>query len=114
MQGEEDGEEGGKEGGKDAGRAAYLEADCAFHRALFDAGGNRLLGSLGRAIDVALEHCFAVSTRAPGAVEGALPAHRAVVEAVESGNPAAASKAVLRIIDATEREIAESLNATRK
>ncbi|MFC7303433.1 FadR/GntR family transcriptional regulator [Streptomyces monticola] len=90
-------------------REGYVEADCAFHRALFDASGNRLLGSLGRAVDVALEHCFAVSTRAPGAVEGALPAHRAVVEAVESGDPAAASKAVLRIIDATEREIAESL-----
>ncbi|MGW0732356.1 hypothetical protein [Streptomyces sp. NPDC002851] len=54
-----------------------------------------------------------MSTRAAGAVEGALSAHRAVVEAVESGNPAAASKAALRIIDATEREIAGSLKEAR-
>ncbi|MER5177264.1 FadR/GntR family transcriptional regulator [Streptomyces sp. NPDC002896] len=90
------------------GRSGYVEADTAFHRALLDASGNRLLGSLGRAIDIALEHSFAVSTQTPGAVEASLPAHRAVVEAVEGGDPAAASAAVLGIIDSAEREIAES------
>ncbi|GAB2879561.1 FCD domain-containing protein [Streptomyces mayteni] len=90
------------------GRPGYVEADIAFHRALLDASGNRLLGSLGRAIDIALEHSFAVSTRTPGAVASALPAHRAVVAAVEAGDPAAAAAAVLGIIEATEREIAAS------
>lgn len=96
------------------GRPGYVDADRAFHRALLDASGNRLLGSLGRAVDVALEHCFDVSTQVPGAAEASLPAHRAVVEAVESGDPVAASAAVLRIIDATEREIAESLRSGRR
>jgi DNA-binding FadR family transcriptional regulator len=90
------------------GRGGYVEADITFHRALLDASGNRLLGSLGRAIDIALEHSFAVSTQTPGAVEASLPGHRAVVEAVEAGDPAAASAAMLGIINAAEREIAES------
>jgi DNA-binding FadR family transcriptional regulator len=89
-------------------RGGYVEADISFHRTLLDASGNRLLGSLGRAIDIALEHSFAVSTQTPGAVEASMPGHRAVVAAVEAGDPAAASAAMLGIIDAAEREIAES------
>jgi DNA-binding FadR family transcriptional regulator len=90
------------------GRDGYVEADIAFHRALLDASGNHLLGSLGRAIEIALEHSFAVSTQTPGAVKGSLPAHRVIAEAVESGDAAAASTAVMEIIEAAEREIAES------
>ncbi|WP_329473433.1 FadR family transcriptional regulator [Streptomyces sp. NBC_01723] len=90
------------------GRRGYVEADIAFHRALLDAGGNRLLGSLGRAVEIALEHSFLISTQTPGAVEGSLPGHRAVVQAVEARDPAAASDAVLALIDAAEQEIAQS------
>ncbi|GHF12221.1 hypothetical protein GCM10014715_79880 [Streptomyces spiralis] len=91
-----------------SGRGGYIEADIAFHSALLDASGNRLLGSLGRAIDIALEHRFIVSTQTPGAAEASLPAHRAVVEAVAAGDPAAAAAAVLMIIEAAEQEIATS------
>ncbi|WP_399882312.1 FadR/GntR family transcriptional regulator [Streptomyces sp. BBFR51] len=90
------------------GRSGYVEADIAFHRALLDASGNRLLGSLGRAVDIALEHSFLVSTRTPGAVEASLPGHRAVVQAVEARDPAAAAAAVLSIIEAAEQEITRS------
>ncbi|MFD4874538.1 FadR/GntR family transcriptional regulator [Streptomyces sp. NPDC058420] len=90
------------------GRSGYVEADIAFHRALLDAGGNRLLGSLGRAVDIALEHSFLVSTQTPGAVEASLPGHRAIVEAVEARAPAAAAAAVLAVIEAAEQEIARS------
>jgi DNA-binding FadR family transcriptional regulator len=90
------------------GRSGYVEADIAFHRALLDAGGNRLLGSLGRAIGIALENSFLVSTQTPGAVEASLPGHRAIVEAVATGDPAAAAAAVLAIIEAAEKEIAQS------
>lgn len=90
------------------GRSGYVEADIAFHRALLDASGNRLLGSLGRAVDIALEHSFLVSTQTPGAVEASLPGHRAVVEAVEARDPSAAAAAVLAIIEAAEQEIAQS------
>ncbi|MEU1350303.1 FadR/GntR family transcriptional regulator [Streptomyces sp. NPDC005775] len=90
------------------GRRGYVEADIAFHRALLDAGGNRLLGSLGRAVDIALEHSFLVSTRTPGAVEASLPGHRAIVQAVEARDGAAAAAAVLAIIEAAEQEIAQS------
>ncbi|MCC3650590.1 FadR family transcriptional regulator [Streptomyces sp. S07_1.15] len=92
----------------DPGLGGYVEADIAFHRALLDAGGNRLLGSLGRAVGIALEHSFLVSTRTPGAVEASLPRHRAVVRAVEARDPAAAAAAVLAIIEAAEEEIARS------
>ncbi|GGL95554.1 GntR family transcriptional regulator [Streptomyces fumigatiscleroticus] len=91
------------------GRSGYVEADIAFHRALLDASGNRLLGSLGRAVDIALEHSFLISTRTPGAVEASLPGHRAVVRAVEARDPAAAAAAVLAIIEAAEQEITQSL-----
>ncbi|MFI1412617.1 FadR/GntR family transcriptional regulator [Streptomyces sp. NPDC020707] len=90
------------------GRSGYVEADIAFHRALLDAGGNRLLGSLGRAVDIALEHSFVVSTRTPGAVEASLPGHRDVVRAVEARDPAAAAAAVLAIIEAADQEITRS------
>ncbi|MEO3755500.1 FadR/GntR family transcriptional regulator [Streptomyces sp. B6B3] len=90
------------------GRGGYIEADIAFHGALLVASGNRLLGSLGRAVNVALEHTFAVSTQTPGAVEGSLPGHRAVVEAIEAGDPEAAAAAMLGIIDAAEQEITRS------
>jgi len=90
------------------GRDGYVEADIAFHRALLDAGGNRLLGSLGRALDIALEHSFLVSTQTPGAVEASLPGHRAVVRAVEARDPEAAAAAVLAIIEAAGHEIARS------
>ncbi|MFD6289799.1 FadR/GntR family transcriptional regulator [Streptomyces sp. NPDC060205] len=90
------------------GRRGYVEADIAFHGALFDASGNRLLGSLGRAVDIALEHSFVVSTQTAGAVEASLPGHRALVRAVEARDPAAASAAALAIIEAAEQEIARS------
>ncbi|MFS4095053.1 FadR/GntR family transcriptional regulator [Streptomyces sp. AF1A] len=90
------------------GRSGYIEADIAFHQALLDAGGNRLLGSLGRAIGIALEHSFHVSTQTPGAVEASLPGHRAIVEAVAAGDPAAAAAAVLTVVEAAEKEITQS------
>lgn len=90
------------------GLSGYIEADLAFHRALLDASGNRLLSSLGRAIDIALEHSFLVSTQTAGAVQASLPAHRAIVDAVATGDAAAAAAAVLEIIEAAERDIAES------
>ncbi|MHC3475003.1 FadR/GntR family transcriptional regulator [Streptomyces sp. 7R007] len=90
------------------GRSGYVEADIAFHRALFDASGNRLLGSLGRAVDIALEHSFHVSTQTPGAAEASLPVHRAVVEAIAAHDPTAAAAAVRTIIEAAEKEIAQS------
>ncbi|MCM3299415.1 FadR/GntR family transcriptional regulator [Streptomyces pseudogriseolus] len=89
-------------------RGGYVAADIAFHRALLDAGGNRLLGSLGRAVEIALRHSFDVSTRTPGAAEASLPGHRAVVRAVEARDPDAAAAAVLGIIDAARQEIARS------
>ncbi|GHE96826.1 FadR/GntR family transcriptional regulator [Streptomyces fumanus] len=90
------------------GRRGYVEADTAFHRALLDASGNRLLGSLGRALDIALEHSFLVSTRTPGAVEASLPRHRAVVRAIAARDPGAAAAAMLTIVEAAAQEIARS------
>lgn len=86
----------------------FVEADMAFHRALLDASGNRLLASLGRALEVALEHSFAVSSQTPGAVEASLPFHRAIAEAVAECRPSDASAAILAIIEAAELEIARS------
>ncbi|MEU3681525.1 FadR/GntR family transcriptional regulator [Streptomyces sp. NPDC030592] len=90
------------------GRSGYVEADLAFHRALLAASGNRLLGSLGRAVEIALEHSFLISTQTPGAVEASLPGHRAIVRAVEARDPEAAAEAALALIEAAEREIAQS------
>jgi DNA-binding FadR family transcriptional regulator len=63
---------------------------------------------MGRAVDIALEHSFVVSTRTPGAAEASLPVHRAVLEAVAARDPEAAATAVLAIIEAAEKEIARS------
>ena len=75
-------------------RHSFIERNARSRaRALLDAGGNRLLGSLGRAVEIALEHSFVISTQTAGAVEASLPGHRAVVRAVEARDPAAAAAA---------------------
>lgn len=89
-------------------RAAYVEADTEFHRTLLAAGGNRLLGSLGRAVDVALRHHFAISTQTPGAVTSSLPGHRAVLDAVAAGCGSDAAAAVTRLLVASAQELADS------
>ncbi len=59
-------------------------------------------------MEIALQHSFVISTQTPGAVEGSLPGHRAVVEAVEARDPDAAAAAVLAVIEAAGQEIARS------
>lgn len=90
------------------GLGEFVEADMAFHRALLDASGNRLLGSLGRALEVALEHSFAVSSQTPGAVGASLPSHRALAEAIQGRRPSEASAAILAIIEGAGQEIARA------
>jgi DNA-binding FadR family transcriptional regulator len=41
-------------------------------------------------------------------VEASLPGHRAIVEAVAAGDPAAAAAAVLAVVETAEKEIAQS------
>ncbi|GLU50310.1 FadR/GntR family transcriptional regulator [Nocardiopsis ansamitocini] len=72
-------------------------ADLAFHRALLAASGNELLARMDIALEPGLlERDVLVHSAAPHA--DPIPSHRAVVDAVRSGNPDAAEIAMLSLL----------------
>jgi DNA-binding FadR family transcriptional regulator len=85
------------------------EADVAFHRLLLAASGNALLSGLGACIEEALRASIDVSSHPAVAAPFALDKHVAVFDAVCAGNPAAARKRMMALLDMT----GESLEKAR-
>ncbi len=87
---------------------AYLDADVVFHRSIYDAAGNELLGQMGNVLIAALHLSHAVTSRVPDAIGRSLPLHVKLVEAIRRRSPAAARRATERLI----RCVIEDLEAT--
>ncbi|GAA3824868.1 MULTISPECIES: FadR/GntR family transcriptional regulator [Amycolatopsis] len=85
----------------DADSAAFVEADLAFHLTLLRASGNQLVEQLGRLLEASLHHGLAASSHAPGGVAATLPLHQAVLVAVRARRPAAAARAMRKLIETT-------------
>ena len=86
-------------------REAAIEADKAFHLAILDATHNPVLGSFRTGIDAILSAVFDV---AEPLLEGNLPNHLAVLEAIEAGEPDTARDWMNRLLDSTRDALAAS------
>ncbi len=91
-------------------RDAFAAADLEFHQAILAATGNELMAAFGALVRTALTISFDLSSRSPQAPRGALPSHRAVLEALRARDAAAAQMAMMALLDRTERNIAAALD----
>jgi DNA-binding FadR family transcriptional regulator len=98
--------------GEDTGR--FFEPDNRFHKIILGAVGNSLFHALAQTIVVALDITLRMSLDAPKGQQQSLPFHKTVLQAMERGDAAAASEAMLRLVDASERDVAEARAAITK
>jgi GntR family galactonate operon transcriptional repressor len=83
----------------------FIRADLDFHEMILTGAHNELLQQLGKTIRVALRASRAITTRLPGASEGAMPLHRAVLDAIRNHNEQAAEQAMIDLIMAAQSDI---------
>ena len=74
------------------GSLGFVEADLAFHEALAQAGGNRVLAAFLRSLRPLLVRGMLIGTTLSGAREAAVREHAAIFDAVRAGNAAAARR----------------------
>jgi DNA-binding FadR family transcriptional regulator len=94
-------------------RRAYSEPDLRFHRAILTATHNEFLVAFGATVEAALRMSFELSTLNPGAPRRSLPYHRAVLDEIWARNVDGARRAMLALMELTERNIFAAL-ARRK
>jgi DNA-binding FadR family transcriptional regulator len=94
-------------------RRAYSEPDLRFHRAILTATHNEFLVAFGATVEAALRVSFELSTLNPGAPRKSLPYHRAILDEIWARNADGARRAMLALMDLTERNIFSAL-ARRK
>ena len=88
-------------GGNGARTEQTMEADVAFHRLLLATSGNALLSGLGACIEEALRASISITSDPAVGSRFALDKHLAVFEAVCDGNPEAARKSMIALLDMT-------------
>jgi DNA-binding FadR family transcriptional regulator len=84
---------------------AFVQADLTFHLTLLRATDNQLIEQLGRLLETSLHHGLEASSQAPGGVAATLPLHHAVLTAVRAHRPAAAHRAMRRLIETTSTAV---------
>lgn len=89
---------------------AYTRYDVAFHAAVAAATRNDLLAVLLSPVTDLLTEMVRVSLHAPGAAEQGLAHHRSVLNALQSGDPAEARRAMLEHIEHAH-ELVESTHS---
>jgi DNA-binding FadR family transcriptional regulator len=88
---------------------AFMGPDLRFHSLLLEACGNELLEHMSEIFTVVLRTVFAYSSSSSRSYPRAARRHRAIAKAIEAGDPDAAERAVLRLIDDTKRNVASAL-----
>lgn len=86
----------------------FLEPDGRFHRIILGSVGNSLFRALGQAVTVALDITLRLSLDAPKGQQQSLPFHATVLAAIAKRDSDAASAAMLALVNASERDVAES------
>ncbi|MBS7704337.1 FadR/GntR family transcriptional regulator [Chelatococcus asaccharovorans] len=81
-----------------------IEADLAFHRAVLAASGNQLLAALAPVIEASLTLAFRVTRATPDELDHVIPMHGAVVDAIISGDAAAARAAMRGLLARSEHD----------
>lgn len=77
--------------------------DLRFHQGIFHASGNELLAPLGTLTEAALSVSFRVLT--PETKQASLRLHKAVLDAIQAGDSAAAQSAMIALLDETQRRV---------
>lgn len=98
------------EAGADA--VAVVEADLAFHQSLLDSAHNELLSRMEVVIEAGLRARDAVVHSGENWPDS-VPLHRAVLDAIEARDGAAASAAVLQLLEQADVDIQEITRVTR-
>ena len=88
---------------------AFMGPDLRFHSLLLEACGNELLEHMSEIFTAVLRTVFAYSSSSSRSYPRAARRHRAIAKAIEAGDPDAAERAVLRLIDDTKRNVASAL-----
>lgn len=96
-----------------AGKGDYIQADLAFHAIILAACGNQFMRQMQDAMSALLRVNFEVITTKPGGPAHSLPLHEAVCIAIEQGDPDAAERAVLILIDGAEEDLRELAPTSR-
>lgn len=86
----------------------YIQYDMVFHTVILEACGNELLGQMANMMRRALIASREVTTRIPGKAAAAIPAHRAVLQAIQQRNPQAAYDTMRNLIDLAKADIQEA------
>jgi DNA-binding FadR family transcriptional regulator len=81
--------------------AAFVDADLRFHLVVLRGSGNQLIEQLGRLLETGLHHALEATAHLPGGVMATLPLHKAVLQAVKGRKPAAAERAMHRLLQVT-------------
>lgn len=93
-------------GDPDAAPDQVVDADVRFHRALLAAAGNELLQRMESVIETGLR-ARDLLVHGRGTWADSVPAHRAVLDAVEARDPAAAQAAMEALLDQAVRDVAD-------
>ncbi len=89
----------------------FFAPDVRFHRIIATAVGNSLFRALADMVTAALDITLRMALDAPRGQRQSLPLHKDVLEAIARQDAAAASAAMLRLVDGSERDVAEALSA---
>ena len=93
--------------------AKFFEPDVRFHRTILGAVGNALFRALGQTVTVALDITLQLSLDAPKGQQQSLPFHKTVLDAIAARDSRAAAAAMLALVDASERDVAEAREAQK-
>jgi DNA-binding FadR family transcriptional regulator len=94
--------------------ARFFEPDVHFHRTILSAVGNALFQALGQTVTVALDITLRLSLDAPKGQQQSLPFHKTVLDAIAARDSGVAATAMLELVDAAERDVAEARAAQKK
>jgi DNA-binding FadR family transcriptional regulator len=92
----------------------YASSDLAFHQALLQGAGNRLLVQMSKALAALLRTSFELANGRTDAQAESLPRHKAVLDAVVARQPLKAQRACEKLIEAAQADIEVLLASRRK
>lgn len=92
----------------------YVSNDLRFHQGLLRACHNQMVAQMGKALGALLRTSFEISTARANGPASSLPLHRAVLDAVITGDSARAERASLTLISGAGQDIDAVLASRRK
>lgn len=100
------------EAGEDTAR--FLKPDIRFHHVILSAVGNSLFQAMAHTIMVTLDITLRMSLDVPGGQQKSMPLHKAVLKALTNHEPIAASEAMMRLVDSSERDVQDTQATVRQ